>query len=308
MPRPLILFAQWFGPWPQWIEFFVESCKWNPEVDWLIFTDQDPPENGAPNVRFETVGFEAQKATIGKKIVRDISGIPPLTLCDLKPCLGFVFSEETEGYRNFGYCDLDLIFGDIRAVYTDELLAAYEAFSTHDDRMSGHLTVLRNNAFNREAFRHIRNWRRKVVDPRQFGIDEYRFANVFRRPSLGRRLTGRRVPALFEERYTTPLSRRPWLDGSFNFPSRWYWKEGKVTAEGYEDREFMYFHFMNWKASSTRSLAPGFSRPPWSGIDQLVSIDWRRAATEGFMLSFDGIGPLPQGSFETRRAKVMRSA
>jgi hypothetical protein len=294
MQKPLILFAQWFGPWPQWFEFFVESCKWNADIDWLIFTDQDPPENRAPNVRYRKLGFADQKALISQAIGLDLAHVTPLKLCDLKPTLGHVFSADTEGYSNYGHCDVDLIFGDIRSFYTDALLEEYEVLSTHDDRISGHLVVLRNNEFNKHAFRRIKGWRRKVMDAHTHSIDEYRFGNVFVRPSLFRRLTERRVPTLFEERYTTPLTRRPWLDGTQNYPTRWYWRAGKITAEGYEDREFIYIHFMNWKSSTSHTVRGGYSSAPWSKLPRIVSIDWRKAGSEGFMISHDGIGPLPQ--------------
>ncbi len=294
MRKPLILFSQWFGPWPEWIEFFVESCKWNRDIDWLIFTDQEPPQNQAPNVRYRKIDFDAHKALIAQAIGFDLTHVNPLKLCDLKPTLGHVFSAETEGYRNYGHCDLDLIFGDIRSFYSDDVLERYEVLSTHDDRMSGHLCVLRNNAFNKTAFRRIKGWRRKVMDPHMHAIDEYRFGNVFVRPKFWRRLTERRVPALFEERFTTPLTRKPWLDGTSNFPSRWYWQNGKLTAEGYTDREFIYLHFMNWKASTSHVVRGGATEAPWARLVRIVSMDWRLAATDGFMISHDGIGALPQ--------------
>ncbi len=99
---------------------------------------------------------------------------------------------------------------------------------------------------------------------------------------------------LFEERYTTPMTRMPWLDGSRNYPTRWFWRDGRLTAEGYEDREFIYLHFMNWKASSVHRIHDAKGDAPWTGLKQLVSIDWRRAAREGFMISHEGFGPLPR--------------
>lgn len=294
MDKPLILFIQWFGPWPEWIEFFIESCKWNPEIDWLIFTDQDPPLNEAPNVRYRQTTFDEQKARLGACSGLDLSFAKPMKLCDFKPLLGLAFSGETKGYRNYGHCDIDLIFGSIRSFHTDDVLAKYEVLSTHADRISGHLAVLRNNDFNKQAYRRIKGWRRKVLDAHSHSIDEYRFGNVFRRPAPWRRLTERRIPILFEERHTTPLTKVPWLDGTANFPARWYWQAGRLTAEGYEGREFIYLHFMNWKATTTRTVRGGHASAPWSRLERVVGMDWRKAGAEGFMISHDGIGPLPQ--------------
>jgi hypothetical protein len=293
MQKPLILFAQWFGSWPEWIDFFVESCRWNADIDWLVFTDQDPPENQAPNVSYRKIGFAEHKARIGETTGIDLTEFAPYKLCDFKPCLGLVFDDETEGYRNYGHCDIDLIFGNIRAFYTDEVLERYEVLSTTTNLLSGHLAVLRNTPFNKRAFRRIRHWTRKAADPKNQGLDEYRFGKVFARPSLWRRLTERRPRVLFEERYTTPMTRVPWIDGSFDYPTRWFWKAGRLTAEGYGDREFIYLHFMNWKSSTMHVLRNGATAAPWLALDRVVTMDWRKAAAEGFMISHDGIGPLP---------------
>ena len=74
---------------------------------------------------------------------------------------------------------------------------------------------------------------------------------MFLRPAFWRRLTERRVPTLFEERYTTPMTRKAWLDGSIRLSDTLVLEGGQLTAEGYEDREFIYIHFMNWKSSTS---------------------------------------------------------
>jgi len=33
----------YFGQRPPWIDFFVESCKWNPDVRWRFYTDCGEP-------------------------------------------------------------------------------------------------------------------------------------------------------------------------------------------------------------------------------------------------------------------------
>jgi hypothetical protein len=102
------------------------------------------------------------------------------------------------------------------------------------------------------------------------------------------------------------MTRRPWLDGTANYPARWFWRNGRLTAAGYEDREFIYLHFMNWKASSVHAVHGG--NAPWSELDRIVSMDWRKAASEGFMISHDGIGPLARRSVDNRQQKFASAA
>ncbi len=292
VPRPLVLIVQWFGPWPDWINFFVESCKWNKDVDWLVITDQRPPDNRAGNVRYRHASFATHVEFIGERIGIRLAASEPYKACDFKPCLGFAYEDEIAGYANFGYCDLDVIFGNIRAFYTDDLLQRYDVLSTHERRLSGHLTVLRNDSLHRNAFRRIRHWRRKVASPRHTALDEKRFGTVFTQPSLWSRLTEPRAHVLLEERYSTPWSRRPWLDGTYQYPERWFWKHGALTAEGYGDRQFLYLHFMNLKSDRFRDQEK-YGAAPWPRLNQIVGMNWRQAAQEGFMISAEGFTPLP---------------
>ena len=146
MQKPLILLLHWFGPWPEWIDLFVESCKWNRDIDWLIFTDQEPA--GERSAQCRAMQRRASKSTRRGSATRSASIRADRALQALRPEAGLRpgLRSRDRGLRNYGHCDLDLIFGNIRAFYTDAVLDEYEVISTHADRLSGHLAVLRNNA------------------------------------------------------------------------------------------------------------------------------------------------------------------
>ncbi|MBV8227913.1 MAG: hypothetical protein JO232_22290 [Verrucomicrobia bacterium] len=56
MSREIMILIPYFGRWPEWINLFIETCKWNPEVCWLLYTDCGEPENKAENIeRYGTV-------------------------------------------------------------------------------------------------------------------------------------------------------------------------------------------------------------------------------------------------------------
>ena len=46
--------------------------------------------------------------------------------------------------------------------------------------------------------------------------------------------------------YSTPELRYNWVDGSRNFPTEWYWNDGKLTNNASKD-QFLYLHFLKWK-------------------------------------------------------------
>ena len=62
MNPSLIMLILYFGRWPEWIDLFVESCKWNPSVRWLLYTDCGEPENKADNVDYVHLSFDDYKA------------------------------------------------------------------------------------------------------------------------------------------------------------------------------------------------------------------------------------------------------
>ena len=47
MTTPRLLFLiPYFGRWPFWMPFFLQSCRFNPDVQWLFFTDCGTPPTG----------------------------------------------------------------------------------------------------------------------------------------------------------------------------------------------------------------------------------------------------------------------
>ena len=52
----------------------------------------------------------------------------PYKLCDYKPAYGEIFAPELSGYDFWGYGDMDLVFGDLRAYFTEDKLRKYDKF------------------------------------------------------------------------------------------------------------------------------------------------------------------------------------
>lgn len=298
--RPsLIVLIPYFGRWPEWIELFVECCKWNPSVRWRIFTDREPPENRADNVDYVRLDFAEYKALARERLGVDFDPPDPYKLCDLRPALGDLHEREIAGYDFWGYGDLDVVYGDLRRFYTDELLAAHDVLSTHPERLSGHFALFRNTPALRRAYRRYPRWREILARPGYVGVDES-LAALFLRPDprragLRRRLRGaldrwalRRPRALFEERYSTVLSPRGWHDGTMRYPERWYWRRGRLTNDRDGEREFMYLHFMRWQSRRWMGQAPAEGEGAWLDLDRVVRVDWRQAAADGFCVGRDG--------------------
>lgn len=247
----------YFGKLPFWMPFFLASCKANPTIDWFIYTDQIY-ENYTPiNVKFINIAFDEYKGMISNKLGIQFQPQNPYKLCDIKPALGYVHQDVIDQYDYWGFSDIDLIYGDLKAYFTNVRLEAFELHSTHATRIAGHMCLIRNSTEMNEAFMRVKNWQEIFEDHTHQAFDEKAFSKVFLKhknsPKLVQKLAKYINPWLskadFTEAFSTPNARIPWVDNSFNFPTQWYWNEGKLTTNLTSERGFPYFHFLVWKKS-----------------------------------------------------------
>ncbi len=310
MSPSIAVVIPYFGTWDAWTPLFFETVRRNPGVDFLVFTDCSMEGLTAPNVYPHAMSFPEYVELANQRAGLSFAPANPYKLCDLRPLLGQVHEPEFRGYDFYGWCDTDLLFGDIRSFYTDEVLADHDVLSTHDHRISGHFALFRNTPRNRTMYRNIYRWEEALERPEFVGIDEHgitnaylmtvvdRFNEKFHRKldnpvtrALARR---RRRRILMREQYTTPFLPRPWLDGSLNSaqPEEWYYRDGSITNHRDGDRTFMYLHFMNFKSSRWRHDG---TPAPWEALERVCGA----AVTDmerGIVINPSGIWPLATGS------------
>jgi len=202
----LIILCPYFGRWPAWINFFIESCKWNPEVRWRLYTDCGKPENSADNVDVVHVSFDSYKKAVSRRLEIEFDPIDPYKLCDLKPALGFVHEKEISEFSFFGFGDLDVIYGGISRFYSEARLKGIDVASTHPERLSGHFAIFRNTIANRHAFENIPDYREKLKMQSAAGLDEGEFTRVFLKPGMINRLLRGRGGKRYSLRDIAPSS------------------------------------------------------------------------------------------------------
>lgn len=291
MKHKIAILIPYFGEWPVWMNFFVESCRANRTIDWILIGDAAHPANRAPNVAHVTTTFEEYRDLLSERLKTKVPAGDPYKLCDIRPALPHVHADLVSGYDFAGFGDLDVIYGDLRAFYGTELLDRYDLLSTHPDRVSGHLCLMRNTPEVVSAFERAPGWKQAVGRAEHCGFDERGLYNYFR----GRGLLGRprtQLKGFFREAYSTP---GPVAQ------MRWYWKDGILTNEFYPHHPFLYLHFMSWHSSRWYADQPGIdanAAAPWSKLPNVVQMDWRNARKDGFMVSPAGIQPIPRATDE----------
>lgn len=298
--QPSICFViPYFGKWPFWMPFFLASCRANPSVDWLLFSDCGQIADCPPNVRIVDTGYADYCARVAKTLDIPFAPKNPYKLCDVKPAFGYIHAEELRAYDFWAFGDLDLVWGDLRAYFTAARLAQKDLFATHARRISGHCCLVRNTQDMREAFFLMRDWRRRMADPVHEALDEGAFSRIFIRhknwpdglANFAARFNPWRRRAEFVEAFSTPDAKVPWVDGGFDFPRRWSWDHGRLTNDRDGAREFPYLHFVVWKKHAWRELAV-------PATDQLAAL----AASGRWAIDAAGFHPLDAGDAAPRSA------
>lgn len=261
----ICLVMPYFGKWPFWMPFFLQSCRMNPSVDWLFYSDCAPLESCPENVRVVTMSFAEYCQHVSARLGINFQPTQAYKLCDIRPAFGLIHEADLQGYEFWGFGDIDLIYGDLRAYFTDERLRCHDLYSTHARRVSGHLCLIRNTPRMRYAFKRIPSWQQRFCDPQHQALDEGAFTRLFLRnknlPVALQKLFGTLLNpwyrrSEFIEAYSTPYARIDWHDGSRDFPKKWYWNAGKLTNDQDGVREFPYFHFIVWKRHGWDQLPP----------------------------------------------------
>ncbi|NJL75200.1 MAG: hypothetical protein HC892_09360 [Saprospiraceae bacterium] len=260
LPKIAIIIP-YFGQWPVWINYFMESCRHNPKIDWLIHTDCGKPDNVPSNVTIKHIRFDQYCQRVSAALGIAFRPNSAYKLCDLKPAYGHIHQKEIEGYDFWGFGDIDVIYGDLQGYLTAKMLA-HNLISFHGHRISGHLCMVKNTTQMRELYRKIKGWQGLLENPDHRCFDEKSFNALFiphkRLPKLVKRVIFFQRylirPSFFQEAFSTNFSSAAWIDGSFDFPAVWHWRYGVLTCNKDNERSFPYLHFMTWKKNWIDSL------------------------------------------------------
>lgn len=277
----IAILIPYFGKWPEWIELYFFSCRKNESIDWFFFTDCEIPKVYGNNIHFYSITFDEYCKEVSRKLNIEFHPQKPYKLCGLRPFYGFLYKELLEGFDFWGYGDVDVVWGNIRKFYTDELLKKYDVFSTQADRVSGHLALYRNERKYTGLCFKIPNWQEKLLSERMYPLDEVDIARILYpaswyiqkmyskvtrkvfnwrnawvihyrlMPVINFVLHTKKKKLYFKEQHTTPILYNDGL--TFKHDSdRWLYKDGKVINMKNE-KEYIYFHFMIFKKNGFRN-------------------------------------------------------
>lgn len=157
--KNLVLILPYFGKFKNYFPLFLKSCATNKTITWLLYTDNEESYDYPSNVTVIKIPFvEWQKKTTSK-FDFDVNISAPYKLCDYKPAYGYLLEDDIKEYDYWGYCDCDLMFGDLQGLLLPLLDKEYDKIFA-----AGHLTVYRNTYENNRRFMKPVNGREVYKD------------------------------------------------------------------------------------------------------------------------------------------------
>ena len=139
MDKRIAIIVPYFGKLPDCFPAWWTSAIRNPMLEFWFFTDNEKVTS-EKNIIVKHIGFSDFVSILQKKFDFRIRCDKPYKLCDYKPTYGDVFEEELKGYEYWGYCDVDLVFGNVQDFITECMLEEHDKIL-----IDGHFSIFKNN-------------------------------------------------------------------------------------------------------------------------------------------------------------------
>lgn len=240
------IIVTWFGPLPAYFDAWLMSAERNTNINFLCFSDHEI-KSASPNIIYYKTTFGQTVALCEQKLGRKVSFANSYKFCDARLFFGQIYEDYLRGYDFWGYCDIDLMFGDIRSFLTDEILQKYDRVFQY-----GHLCIYRNN----EQMKHLFNLPGSIYKLNEILMgsakttpEEHWGANRICEKNKIRWYTN----VVFADLFVRYPDRLNITHGLVNYEKQlFFWQDGKVERI-YEENgetkmnEFVYIHWQKRK-------------------------------------------------------------
>lgn len=170
------IFCPYFGKLPNNFLLWIKSCSYNNNFKFYVITNDIVEIELPENVEIISMSFDEFKTIVQSKFEFKIKLNKYYKLCDLKPMYGYIFEEKLDDCEYFGFCDMDLIFGDLNR-FLPENIEKYSKIS-----LLGHFCMIKNQKEFREVFMDGKNSKISYKDilssDIHFGFDEIGYYGI----------------------------------------------------------------------------------------------------------------------------------
>ena len=245
--KSICYIVPYFGKLPKNFQLWLNSCGTNNTVNWLIYTDDKTLYDYPKNVEVKYCTFDDMKEKIQKNFDFKIMLNRPWKLCDFRVAFGEIFKDDIKNYDFWGYCDMDVLWGDIRKFITDEILTQYVKIG-----FQGHSSLYKNEDFINELYKRefddIISYREILSKEQGFCFDENIICNIYDKLNIPY-YKETNFAHLSKYDYSFVLKYLPEEDFYKNKRQIFTWEDGNLYRyyigkdKIVHREEFMYIHF-----------------------------------------------------------------
>ena len=296
----------YYGKWPPFYELWVRSIAANPTIAVLIVTDLPQPALVPANVKILNQSRFELEARFSRVLGCDyrIKGLHKL--CELRPFYGLAFQEFILSWDYWGFCDMDLVFGNLTPLCEAAQTGRYGLISPWN-YTAGHCTLVRNREEENRAGFALEDIHKRLNAPENTYCDEGAFAHAAV-------VIRGRTPFFTPDVCGEWLKSKCFLGASFAPPCRLsgaaQWdtfavlcEEGRtrVLDEDGKYHEVLYFHFMGGKSNCywrrfeppgnfPFSFLPDGFQPGLTSLEEMLSLPaqirfgFMRAKAKSYMM------------------------
>jgi hypothetical protein len=213
--RKIAFLIPYFGrKFPDYFHYFLKSASHNNNFLFIIFTNILIPKTlpNIPNIKFVRFNLKDFNQLASKKLKLEIDVSEPYKLCDFKPAYGLIFEDFILDFDFWGYCDLDIILGNIEKFIDSEKLRKYEIISVREEYLSGFFAIYKNSDKIKYIFKKSKDWEFVLTNEDNFCFDEcnWEFYKCLKGISI------LEIDTEIESMTHVVLKERMFLDSSFN--------------------------------------------------------------------------------------------
>jgi hypothetical protein len=160
------------GPLPNYFGYFTATCKANPSVSFIVINDHISKSYTDENIKFIKMDLAELNAYSSKQLNKTIQLASAWKINELKPLFGHLFADEFKNYDHWGWCDLDIIWGNLRHFLTEEVLSDYDVITTREHWSTGHFTLFKNHELCNGLYQRNREIIELLNDPTYYAFEE----------------------------------------------------------------------------------------------------------------------------------------
>jgi len=268
------ILVPYLGKRPAGFEHFAYSASFVKDADFVLLTNDPSGVRTYPNFRVAPFSLSDFNSLASAAVGCGIESSNVAKMCDFRPAFGLIFANLLRDSDYWGYCDTDVMFGDMSKYLQPEFLSQYDVISMNACYLSGSFTLWRNDSTTNHLFELSPDWKRLMMSREHHAFDECGFglwpqllagASIFDVPCDFKSMT--HVVRMLEREGRIRPHFRMLVKEIFAESEVLKWRPGHVSTVFPEPgEEYAYFHSVLLKQLKT------FYIPSWNPMPQEMYI------------------------------------